>query len=190
MATPRGVFCLEGQWDENLTDTSSVRPALELLERLGYIQFIHKDVATVPELDHFLERWARRAYSDFAVGYFAMHGESSKLRLSNGNVVPLHHIAQHLEGRCGGRRLYFGSCSVMNASDASLTDFLKLTGAELICGYTKDVDWLDSAAFDVAFLGHLANGTQRKLLTTAHWSAVTQKLGFRILYSDGRKNSR
>ncbi|MFD2082897.1 DUF6642 family protein [Actinopolymorpha cephalotaxi] len=190
MPAPRGVFCLEGQWDENLTDTSSVRPALELLERLGYIQFIHKDVATVAELDYFLDSWAKKAYSDFEVGYFAMHGESGRLKLSSRQIVPLHHIGQRLEGKCGGRRLYFGSCSVMSASDTLLKDFLKLTGAELICGYTKDVDWLDTAAFDVAFLGHLASGAQKDLLTTPHWSAVTRKLGFRILYSDGRKNSR
>ena len=186
MSAP-GVFCVEGQWDDNLTDRLSVRPALELLERLGAIQFIHKDVATVAELDYFLDRWTMKSYRPYAVGYFAMHGTPSKLSLSGRHSVTLHHIAQQLDGRCAGRRLYFGSCSVMNAPDHALRDFLKVTRAELVCGYTKEVDWVESAALDVGLLADLAEGTQRTLLAKAHWRALTEKLGFRILYSDGRR---
>jgi Family of unknown function (DUF6642) len=182
-----GVFCLEGQWEEDLTDRVTVRPTLELLERLRQIQFIHKDVATSAELDHFLDRWMLRAYANYRVGYFAMHGRAGGLELSRRHSVPLQHIAARIDGKCTGRRLYFGSCSVLGASDQALQEFLHQTGAELICGYTKEVDWAESAAFDTVLLAALAHGTQRALLTRPHWQAVTTHLGFRILYSDGRR---
>jgi hypothetical protein len=90
---------LEGQWDDDLSDRTSVRPTLELLERLRVIQFIHKDVATQAELDHYLNRWSLRANSGYSVGYFAMHGTPAKLVLSRRSSVTLHHIAQELDGR-------------------------------------------------------------------------------------------
>jgi hypothetical protein len=181
---------LEGQWDDDLSDRTSVRPTLELLERLRVIQFIHKDVATQAELDHYLGRWTLRANAGYSVGYFAMHGTPAKLVLSRRSSVTLHHIAQELDGRCSGRRLYFGSCRVLNASETTMRDFLNQTKAELICGYTKDVDWVESSAFDTVLLTHLAYGTQKELLAKPHWQAVTQQLGFRIIYADGRRGSR
>jgi hypothetical protein len=185
-----GVFCLEGQWDNDLTDRSSVRPTLELLERLSFLQFIHKNVATAGDLDYFLGRWTLRAYSAYSVGYLAMHGSPAALELSHGNSVTLHHIAQRLEGKCDGKRLYFGSCSVLNASEEQLRDFLEMTRAELICGYTKEVEWDESSAFDTVLLSRLAYGNERELLDKSHWTGLVEKLGFRIVYRDRRKNSR
>jgi hypothetical protein len=186
MAVP-GVFCVEGQWEDDLSDRVSVRPTLELLERLGAIQFIHKTVATAADLDYFLDRWLLRAYSGYQLAYFAMHGSASTLNLSRRHSVTLHHIAQQLDGRCEGRQMYFGSCSVLQASDDTLRDFLKATKAELICGYTTPVDWFESAAFDTVLLKSLASGKQREFLNSAHWSALVRRLGFRIVYSDGRR---
>jgi hypothetical protein len=182
-----GVFCLEGQWQDDLSDQTSVRPTLELLERLGEIQFIHKSVATAADLDYFLGRWVLRAYSGYRLAYFAMHGSASKLELSGRHAVTLHHLAQQLEGKCAGRQMYFGSCSVLQASDEALRDFLRTTKAELVCGYTLPVEWVESSAFDTVLLAHLASGTQKKFLHSPHWSAVIQRLGFRIVYSDGRR---
>ena len=95
---------MEGQWDDDLSDRTSVRRTLELLERLRVIQFIHKDVATQAELDHYLGRWTLRANAGYSVGYFAMHGTPAKLVLSRRSSVTLHHIAPELF-----RKLVFGA---------------------------------------------------------------------------------
>lgn len=131
-----GVFCIEGQWHRDLNERGSVLPTLELLERLGKIRFIHKDAATRDELFYFVDRWLLKQYADHRVGFFAMHGEPSRLCLTDWESVALADVAELMAGRCEGRRLYFGSCSVLRASDAVLRGFLDATGAALICGYT------------------------------------------------------
>lgn len=45
-----GVLCLEGEWEPDLRKRASVLPVLELLERLGVIKSIHRNVATPDEL--------------------------------------------------------------------------------------------------------------------------------------------
>jgi hypothetical protein len=185
-----GVFCIEGQWHRDLNERGSVLPTLELLERLGRIRFIHKDAATPDELSYFLNRWLLRQYADYRVGFFAMHGEPTKLCLTDWHSVDLDDVAEQMAGKCEGKRLYFGSCSVLRASDARLLDFLAETGAALICGYTREVDWVESAAFETVLLDVLANGQRLNAaemrMGSAHWAPMAAYLGFRIVYASGR----
>jgi hypothetical protein len=185
-----GVFCIEGQWHRDLNERGSVLPTLELLERLGQIRFIHKDAATSDELFYFLNRWLLRQYADYRVGFFAMHGEPGQLNLTDWHSVDLDDVAAQMAGRCEGKRLYFGSCSVLRASDARLQDFLAETGAALICGFTREVDWVESAAFETVLLDVLANGQRLNAaemrMGSAHWAPLASYLGFRIVYANGR----
>lgn len=185
-----GIFCVEGQWDRDLANRSSVLPTLELLERLDLVRYIHKDVATVEELRYFLERWALRQYSAYRVGYFAMHGGSKQLYLTHQSAVELDEVAEWLEGKCEGRRLYFGCCGVLSAPDAVLQSFLQRTKATMLCGYARTVDWVESAAFETVLLNALANGAfanaAEKAMFSTRWWRLAHHLGFRIVYADGR----
>lgn len=186
----KGIFCVEGQWHRDIADRSSVLPILELLGRRGRARFIYKDVATADELRYFLGRWALRQYADYQVGYFAMHGESKQLCLTEQHTVELDEVGEWLESRCEGRRLYFGSCSVLRASDAVLQAFLQRTKAAMLCGYTREVDWVESAAFETVLLDYLVNGervdaAERGLFSTRWWP-LARHLGFRIVYANGR----
>ncbi len=73
MAKPGGVFCVEGQWEDDLNSRGSVLPTLELLERLNSIRYIHRDTATAEELHYYLDAWLSRKYADYKVGFFALH---------------------------------------------------------------------------------------------------------------------
>ena len=141
-------------------------------------------------LFYFVDRWMLRQYADHRVGFFAMHGEPSRLCLTDWESVPLAEVAELMAGRCDGRRLYFGSCSVLRASDAVLRDFLAATGAALICGYTREVDWVESAAFETVLLDVLANGQRHNAaelrMGSAHWAPLASYLGFRVIYANGR----
>lgn len=185
-----GIFCVEGQWHRSLTDRSSVLPTLELLERRRAAEFIHKDVATEEELTYFLSRWVEPRYSRFQVGYLAMHGESKQVYVTDREPVEIDAIAQRLDGKCAGKRFYFGSCGVLKASDAVLVDFLQTTGAAMMCGYTRYVDWLECAAFETIVLNSLVNGKRidstEKTMRSNHWSPLASRLGFKIVYASGR----
>ena len=190
MPKPGGVFCVEGQWEDDLTERGSVLPTLELLERLGSIRFIHRDTATTEELHYYLDTWLSRKYQDFKVGFFALHGQPSQLCLTAKTTVELDEIAAWMSGRCAGRSLYFGSCSVLRASDRVLKEFLHETKAAMLCGFTKAIDWVESAAFETVVLNALVNGGRidsvERLVRSGRWGALADHLGFRVVYANGR----
>lgn len=151
-----GVFCLEGEWAPDLRERASVLPVLELLERLGEIRAIHRDVATLPELKHYLRKWAQPRYKDFYVLYLSTHGDKGMLQWSRGNETTLNDLAEML-GRSAERcYVYLGSClTLFNEKEARA--FVEKTGVEAVLGYRKQVDWLEGAAFEVILLAWLAN---------------------------------
>ncbi|GAA3510996.1 DUF6642 family protein [Actinocatenispora rupis] len=189
-----GVFCVEGQWARDLTSKGSVLPTLELLERIQSLRYIHKDVATAQELEYYLDRWTLKQYDDYNVGFFALHGEPQRLLLTefnhHDNTIELDEVGEILAGKCTGRRLFFGSCAVLKAPDRALRDFLDRTGAALICGYTKTVDWVEAAAFETVLLDRLVNGKRvdsaESTMRSARFAAFADHLGFRVLYRNGR----
>jgi hypothetical protein len=185
---PGGVFCVEGQWEEDLTERGSVLPTLELLERLGSLRFIHRDTATAEELHYYLDTWLSAKYKDYKVGFFALHGQPSQLCLTEKTTVELDEIAAWMSGRCTGRSLYFGSCSVLRTSDHVLREFLHETKATMLCGFTKTIEWVESAAFETIVLNALVNGGRidsvERLVRSARWSALADHLGFRVIYAN------
>ena len=44
---PKRIFCIEGNWDDNLATTNSVRPVLELLDINVGVRFIYRDCSTL-----------------------------------------------------------------------------------------------------------------------------------------------
>ncbi|MGC5663996.1 DUF6642 family protein [Micromonospora sp. WMMD723] len=187
MAKPNGVFCVEGEWHADLAERGSVLPTLELLERLGRLRFIHRDTATADELRYFLDSWlSSRRYAAYEVGFFASPGTPTSLQLSGKHTVDLTDIAGWMSGRCGGKRLYFGSRSILRASEASLRAFLTETGATMVCGFTKHLDWVESAAFETTLLERLVNGRRvdsaETLFRSARWAPMARHLGFRVVY--------
>jgi hypothetical protein len=189
MPRPGGVFCVEGQWNDDLASRDSVLPTLELLERLGRIRFIHRDTVTREELHYFLGRWLLRKYADYKVGFFAMHGEPTELCLSPSNTVELGELGNWMADKCEGKKLFFASCAVLKAPHDKLVAFLRDTGAEMLCGFTRYVEWVEAAAFETVVLDSLVNGKRadstERLMRSARWSALSDHLGFRIVYANG-----
>jgi hypothetical protein len=82
--------------------------------------------------------------------------ECSASRNRSGHLYSLDALADHL-GPLPGGVVHLGSCFVLKNNEAAGRRFLKRTGASLISGYQRDVEWLDSAALDSAWLGYLAD---------------------------------
>jgi hypothetical protein len=62
------------------------------------------------------------------------------------------------------RSFYFGSCLTLKGDVGRLQEFVRATGARAVVGYRKDVDWLESAAFEVLLLDRLAVGQRSDAL--------------------------
>lgn len=159
MAARRGIFCLEGEWNRRLTDRRSVAPLLQLIEKLNiWAPPIHKNVATKGDFEYYARQWCRQQYAEYPVGYFSFHGEPGRIRLGR-DKLRLDEMADMLRSTLGNRVVYFGSCSTLAVPDEDLQRFCRLTGAKAVVGYVNDIDWLESAAFDLILLPRLLAST-------------------------------
>jgi len=160
---------------------------LELLERLKRIEFIHRDVATRPELECYLDRWLVSAV-DYRVIYLAFHGSESGLSISDDEdgVVTLDHLGDRLADKLTDCVVHFGSCAVMKGDKERLRRFLGQTGARAVMGYDDDVPWIESAALDLIVLGMLSWYRQlgtalNRLESDKEYASLRKALGFRVM---------
>ncbi|MGY1690353.1 DUF6642 family protein [Geodermatophilus sp. SYSU D01105] len=148
----RGIFCLEGEWEEDrLTDRKSVRPGLDMLMAMRDDQLIHRNAATAEEFKFYFSRWASHRYDAFPLAYLASHGSRGWLNLG-GDFLSLANIADFSSRQLKNRIIYFGACETLGATDSQLKKFVERTGVKAIVGYTRQVSWAESAAFDFTLL--------------------------------------
>jgi hypothetical protein len=180
---PAGIFCLEGEWSNDLGDRTSVEPQLTMLHNMGYCSgVIHRNVAGRDDLRFYTQRWLQKKYVRYSLGYFAFHGDQGCIRLGRDDLT-LAELSEVLGRRAEGRIIYFGSCGTLAAPDHELQGFCRSTGIRAIVGYTRWVDWLETAAFDFILLPQLLEAAYVKPIYTRllkdHARFVTG-LGFRM----------
>jgi hypothetical protein len=179
------VFCLEGPWSSRLTDRSSVRPLLELLDNLGLIRFIHRDASTLEEFSRYLTQWLQRQYQGYGFGWLAFHGDPGGIYVGR-RFVTLEQIAEITGARLARRILFFGSCGTLEVPQPRLDAFMRATKVRAICGYSEsEVGWLESAAFEL----NLIEAVTRYDRVDAgfnwlrkHHGYAWRRLGFRCLW--------
>lgn len=148
----RGIFCLEGDWWNDLKRPSSVRPLLEPLRHLKpYPPYIHRGIGTREEFEFYLHKWSQRTHSDFPILWLAFHGTPETIHVGDQRgrkgSVTLDDIAETIAGRCTRRIIHFGGCETLQCNGHRLNRFLKRPGAIAVSGYENDIDWIQSAAF-------------------------------------------
>jgi hypothetical protein len=148
----KGVFCIEGIWENDLRKRSSVRPILDILQHNVAVDYIYESCATVVELEFFIKKWCLRRYKDFPILYLAFHGKANEIMLDDHNPYSLDNLAELLKGKCKQSIVYFGSCSTLDLRRNYLKKFLEKTQALAICGYKNEVDWVPSTAFELLVL--------------------------------------
>lgn len=152
----KGIFCLEGNWEHNLKDKSSVLPILELLERKGNCNFIYRDCATPEQFEYYLGRWKHKTVSDkYPILYLAFHGNKECIRLPNGSEYSLEELGTILESACERKVIFFASCETLKIDQRKINSFLTKTNAIAVIGYKKAVDWMVSTAFEFLVLNAL-----------------------------------
>ena len=181
-----GVFAFEGDPEIDLRQRYSVRPVLQFLRDLEGLEFIHRDIGTVEELEFYVKKWTLSKHQQFQIGYFSFHGGPGELGFADQrrSGITLEQLARWIDGRAQGRIIHFFACAVMALDTSELQDFRKHTGARAVTGYSNDVDWLEPMSFDALMLGAMCryqrlHDVERFLRSRV--GDLSDRLGFRII---------
>lgn len=147
----KGIFCLEGLWDNDLKRKSTVQPILSMLEVNNNVRYIHQDVATVQELEFYLESWKLARYRGYPILYLAFHGDDESLLIGK-DVYTLEHLAEILADSCRNSVIFFASCNTLRTDKRNIRKFLRKTQALAVCGYRSRVNWMLAASFELLIL--------------------------------------
>lgn len=152
----KGIFCLESEWF-GLRSTVSVRPALEFLATSDYhIHYIHRDVATRAELEHYLRKWLQERHTAYRILWLSMHSRKGLLLPGDmrrpDETISIDRLEEVLTGHCRDKFIHFGGCRTIALPRARLQRFLRRTGAVGISGFREEVDWTESTLFELALL--------------------------------------
>lgn len=181
-----GVFAFEGDWESDLRKPWSIDTMLDALRGFGEIEYIHRDIGTVPELAYYVNKWLQKRYDAYQVGYFGFHGDPGSLWLDGKRHVSLSDLEEMIDGRAKGRVIHFSSCSVMRAPEQRLRAFRNSTGARAVVGYRKTVySDLELAAFELLLLEALSRYRQTGAPARHLWEShgyLCDKLGFEYIY--------
>lgn len=157
---------------------------LESADECGRV--IHRDVATRGEFDDYLKEWLKKKYARYSLAYLAVHGTPGKIMIGK-TALTLDELADVIgPKKAVDRILHFGSCSTLAVSDVKLRSFCRETGAKAIVGYTRDIDWLESTAFDCMLLPRLLKAKSIKPVFTSlekEHPKFVRRLGLRIATS-------
>lgn len=153
-AQTKGIFCIEGLWDPDLREGSTVRPLLEMLRLHEGVEYIHREYATREEFEFYLKKWTQKTYDAYPILYLTSHGKEGGIELG-GDFYSLDDLAEQLDSKCTNRAIMFSSCTTLKLPKDKLAFLLKKTGALLVCGYRVDVDWMRSTAFELLLFSRM-----------------------------------
>lgn len=151
MRKPRYIYCLEGNWNTNPRSKQSIRPILDILYYSAGIRYVYRKCNTKDEFFEYLQQFTFKRYKNYRILYIAFHGQPNGIQIGR-DFVTLSEIADVLEGHLSGRIVHFGSCSSMRTKRANIDDFMNRTKANLVSGYRKQVDFIESTAWEMIYL--------------------------------------
>ena len=183
----KGVFCLEGLWENDLKKPSTIQPLLGFLKQNASIPYIYRDCGTLNEFEFYISKFPQHQYKDYPILYLAFHGEPGKILLSAKQEYAITEIGELLKGRCKGQIILIGSCSVLDIDKRILKTFLKVSGALAVLGYTNNVHWMRSSAFEMLILSELQENSFNGNGIKAIANKCTQ-LGKAFKHKDKDKN--
>lgn len=157
------IHCFEGEWDRKHPELS-VKPLLHVIEQLNTaagnsLTFSYRLCQSIERLRNHLRSFDRRKMSRDRNAkncfYFAFHGNSYGLStFDSEDEVSFKEIGNLLGDKLTDSIVLFGSCGT-RASDKKLQQFQQETAAELVVGYSANVDWLSSSLFEMLFFSEL-----------------------------------
>lgn len=150
-----GLWVMESAWSTRVTDVRSVEPVLKALGDAGVANHAKLHINDRDDLLRALTRWGQAQHDRYGIGYLAMHGSPGKVYPSR-RQVDLLDLASDLPRRALREKvLHFGSCSVLEDVE-SHAPLLDAFAVRAITGFTRDVEWFESLAFELLLFDCLA----------------------------------
>nr|WP_308212652.1 DUF6642 family protein [Nocardia zapadnayensis] len=183
MAKP-GIWVMEGYWSRDVNDVRTVRPMTQALADSKIANYVHRHINDVDDLINGLTLLGQRKQDKYNIAYLACHGSSGVIELS-GDSISLDELAGRLPkaGILESKLLHLSACSVLHDEDACKA-LLDTSGAQAITGFTKDVDWLESLAFELlmfnAFAGYQRLGNFVRSMNK-NYGELSERLGFTVI---------
>lgn len=140
----RNIACLESLWSRRTENRLNVLPMLELISKTQDVKFSHLTCNTREELKYNLNLLCKRNYG---ILYFAFHGSPGKIHLHS-EKISLTQLSEMMNCRFANWIIHFGTCSTLR-KPREVEYFVEHTKVSLVTGFTRDVDWIESASFEL-----------------------------------------
>ncbi len=179
------IYCLEGDWEDDLRDKASIRTALDFLHTNCNVKYIHRHCGTKESLIYYLNNWSSRSYKDYPICYLAFHGKPGSIRLNGKERLSLDELGEILKNKCKNKIIHFGCCESLNIDQSKLREFLEKTKALCVCGFQTEIDFLESSVFDMVVLYKFQDYKDIKALDQdlyKNYRKIRSKLNFKIAY--------
>ena len=180
----KNVFCLEGDWQKDLRDNSSIRAALTFLQQNCSIDYIYKQCGTRENLEYYLSLWKQKKYSGYSICYFAFHGEPESIQVGK-EFVTLDELADMMMDSCQDKVIHFGSCKTLNTDSKNIRRFLEHTRALCVCGFETEINFVESSAFDMILIEMFQQYKDVRMLDKAirkNYRSFVRRLQFKLIY--------
>lgn len=183
------IFCIEGDWEEDLRNKTSILSGLEMLSSISEMDFIHRTCSTPEDLSYRLKDFvknsknSRSKYQNYDILYLASHGTKGNLCFSkNVNILEWFTKSAHFKKNdFENKIIHFGSCSTLKIEDSELLYFKKHTGAKIISGFKKNINFLESTVFEILYF-NACKGYERAGSLNNHlfkqYKVLYEDLGF------------
>lgn len=177
MNRQRNIYCIEGNWNTNPRNKQSIRPILDILYRSCGIKYVYRRTNTKDDFLEALRQFTFSRYKNYSILYIAFHGKPNGICIG-GEFVTLAEISAVLEGCLTDCIVHFGSCSTLRVKRLVINDFLIKTGVALVSGYRRQVDFIDSTAWEMIWLQSLQRNSMPQ---TKGLPQIAEDLSFSII---------
>jgi len=185
----KNVFCIEGNWTNDLRDRRSIKTALEFLEHNSYskkpVLHTHRQCSSKQEFENLIKESCFKRYDQYSILYLAFHGNAGRLHVGKRVTMRLEEIAEMLEGKAANKIIHFGSCETMYVMRRELNKFMKQTGALAISGYEKTIDFMPSTFLDLLYFQFCQQYQKMYLIerdVKQYYGKLARELGFKMIY--------
>lgn len=184
------IFCLETEWEQNVHNLKrkpTVLALLDFMEKTRYIEvpYVFRQVATEHDFDYYINHLYNVTYDAYDTIYLCFHGRAGKFFFADGTSYLLKRFQEEKPAIFNNRTVIFDCCSTLRLKEEDAKTFKKNTGAKMIVGYEKTVDFVKSWVFEMWLLSalheHENYGPARLMaLAEKEMPEHVTRLGFRV----------